>query len=96
MSAKRTIPDNPQPWERYAERLADGWYVKRLDRADHDGRYFTTIAGPLAEADARLLVYGAKAVKSLNFIRAHECAECPCPVCYVECRTALAALEGKS
>lgn len=62
----RTIPENPKPGERYAERLAAGWFVKRLDRIDGDDRFFTSIAGPLSEADARLLVFGANAVEALR------------------------------
>lgn len=95
MTAPRTIPENPKPGERYAERLAAGWFVKRLDRIDGDDRFFTSIAGPLSEADARLLVYGEELIQVVDYIL-------PCAGSKEESigdkaiRAVLANLEGKS
>jgi hypothetical protein len=55
----KTIPENPQPGERYAvEKRKDVWEV-----ADNDGCLFDTY---FSEADARLLVFGAKAIEALR------------------------------
>lgn len=90
MTTQRTIPANPQPGERYAERTTNNPDV--WDITEGDGTYVCT----LSEPDARLLVFGAKAAEALKFVVAHECRDTPCIECYNKCRNTLAALEGKS
>lgn len=62
LTTPRTIPVNPQPGERYAEYGSCGWRVWLMGQKDGVSSY---IIYGLTETDARLLVFGAKAVAAL-------------------------------
>lgn len=95
MTTPRTIPENPQPGERYAKvhiapNGAEMWVVRL--QGSHPEAYIE-VGMAFTESDARLLVFGTWAVKALDFIRAHECEYYSCHACYVECRAALDLLK---
>lgn len=111
MTAARTIPENPKPGERYAEWTGNTteWYVFVCEHGTvEDGSpNRTLIATHLSEADARLLVFGAKAVEALRDAgqQAVPIGPCVCSdagaMCVAHVRAAkyqsiLVDLEGKS
>jgi hypothetical protein len=69
MTAPRTIPAEFGPRERHAATTEAGdGYWKVFDHSGSEFFGFETIASRLTERDARLLVFGAKAVTALNTI----------------------------
>lgn len=94
MTVSRTIPENPQPGERYAVRNTSNGRWSVCIAEDDDAIEPRPFAFVQDEADARLLVFGAKAVEALKFVVAHECRDTPCIECYNKCRNALTDQEG--
>lgn len=96
MTTPRTIPANPQPGERYASLImapsgAEMWVVRL--RGSHPEAY-TDVGLAFTEADARLLVFGAKAVEAvlacdICFCTSGKCDDADC----IAARAALADLE---
>ena len=59
----KTIPENPQPGDRYADYVGGGrWTVQTNTTGSYDPYICLS---PLSEDDARLLVFGAKMVEAL-------------------------------
>jgi hypothetical protein len=72
MSTPRTIPAEFGPRERHAVTVVEGdGYWKVFDHSGSEFFGFEAIASRLTEKDARLLVFGAKAVGFLRMLANH-------------------------